>query len=247
MPGIDFGGGGLLLAGNRHKPLSLGSISDIQVFAGGEALTAYLDIMKIERPDSPVAELNRALRKQAVETGGAIREMTKDYTPRATYPRENPLAEALQDVARVIWANMGARGFSVALGGFDTHTNEVAEHQELMTTLDGGLTAFYRDLEAQGKADDVLVLTWSEFGRRVAENAGGGTDHGSASMAFALGKGVNKGLHGDQPSMTEMIDNGNLSFTTDFRQVYATVIERWLGVDSTPLLGQRWEHVPFIA
>ena len=115
-----------------------------------------------------------------------------------------------------------------------------------MTTLDEGLTAFYNDLAAQGRADDVLVLTWSEFGRRLQPNASNSTDHGAASVMLALGNGVKQGLYGDSPSLTKLIDNGNLSFTTDFRSVYATVMEQWLGTPAEPLLGKAWPTIPFI-
>ncbi len=240
-PGVDFGGGGLLLIGNRHKPLSLGSISDIQVFAGGEALTAYLDIMKIERPDSPVAELNRALRKQAVETGGAIREMTRDYTPRVAYPRENPLAEALQDVARVIRANMGARGFSVALGGFDTHRGQNANnlHFGLLKLFSDAVPAFYRDLRAHGLSQKVVCVTISDFGRRPEENANLGTDHGYANVCFVIGDRVKKGMWGQYPSLEreKLVFGENLDATTDYRAVFATILARHLDVDPQPVVG----------
>ena len=135
----------------------------------------------------------------------------------------------------------------ITLGGFDTHNNQLTEHTALMETLDGGLTAFYQDLQAHGKADDVLVLTWSEFGRRVQQNANGGTDHGAGSIMFALGNGVQRGLYGDAPNLAALVDNGNVPYTTDFRQVYATVIERWLGVPQEALLGQKWDQLGFLA
>ena len=116
-----------------------------------------------------------------------------------------------------------------------------------METLDAGLTAFYQDLQAHGKADDVLVITWSEFGRRVQQNANGGTDHGAGSVLFALGNGVTRGLYGDPSNLAALVDNGNVPYTTDFRRVYATIIDRWLGVPSEELLGARWDPLGFVA
>jgi uncharacterized protein (DUF1501 family) len=168
------------------------------------------------------------------------------YRPAVTYP-DTSFAAGLSLLAETITGGLGMRVGHITLGGFDTHNNQAAEHSALMTTLDQGLSAFYQDLAAQGKADDVLVVTWSEFGRRVSENANGGTDHGSASTVFTLGGGVRGGFYGDQPSLTKLIDNGNLSFTTDFRSVYATVIEDWLGTPSAPLLGQQWPKLGFVA
>lgn len=150
-------------------------------------------------------------------------------------------------LAEAIVGNLGMRAGHITLGGFDTHNNQATEHTALMETLDSGLTAFHQDLEAHGKADDVLVLTWSEFGRRVAENGNGGTDHGAGSVLFALGNGVRGGLYGDAPDLAALVDDGNVPYTTDFRRVYATVIDGWLGVPHEELLGQRWEQLGFIA
>ncbi len=115
-----------------------------------------------------------------------------------------------------------------------------------MTTLDEGITAFYRDLEAHGRADDVIVATWSEFARRVRENANGGTDHGAANCLFVVGGPVRRGLYGDPVSLTDLIDGGNLRHTVDFRSVYATFIERWFGVPHEELLGGQWPMLDFL-
>ena len=194
---------------------------------------------------SPYGVLLETTAESAVSSASQLASVAATYKPAVEYPKTS-FASGLSVLAEAVVGNLGMRVGHITLGGFDTHTKEVAEHATLMTTLGEGLTAFYNDLAAHGKADDVLVLTWSEFGRRVQENANGGTDHGSASMVFALGNGVQQGLYGDQPSLTRLVDNGNLSFTTDFRSVYATVIERWLGVPSTPLLGQAWPQLGFL-
>jgi uncharacterized protein (DUF1501 family) len=182
----------------------------------------------------------------AVSSSRQLATAAKTYKPAVAYP-DTGFAAGLSLLAEVITGGLGIRVGHVTLGGFDTHNNQAAEHSALMTTLDEGLTAFYQDLAAQGRAEDVLVLTWSEFGRRVTENGNKGTDHGSASMVFALGNGVKKGFYGDQPSLTKLIDNGNLSFTTDFRSVYATIIEDWLGTPSEPLMGKQWPTLGFLA
>ena len=182
----------------------------------------------------------------AVESSKALAAVAANYTPAVEYP-DTSFGQGLSLLAETIIGGLGIRVGHITLGGFDTHNNEAEEHADLMATLDEGLSAFYQDLAAQGRADDVLVLTWSEFGRRVQENANKGTDHGSASVLFALGNGVKGGFYGDQPSLTRLVDNGNLSFTTDFRSVYATVIEGWLGTPSAPLLGKQWPTIGFVA
>ena len=182
----------------------------------------------------------------AVESSKQLAEAHAKYKPAVAYP-ETSFGQALSLLAETIIGGLGIRVGHATLGGFDTHNNQAEDHAGLMTTLDEGLTAFYADLAAQGKADDVIVLTWSEFGRRVQENGNSSTDHGSASVVFALGNGIKRGVYGDQPSLTKLIDNGNLSFTTDFRSVYATVMEKWLGTPSEPLLGKQWQTLGFVA
>jgi uncharacterized protein (DUF1501 family) len=194
---------------------------------------------------SPYGVLLETTVESATSSAKQLAAAAVTYKPAVAYPKSS-FAAGLSVLSEAIVGNLGMRVGHITLGGFDTHSKEVADHTNLMETLDQGLTAFYKDLAAHGRADDVLVLTWSEFGRRVQENANGGTDHGSASIMFALGNTVQKGFYGDQPSLSKLIDNGNLSFTTDFRSVYATVIERWLGVASEPLLGKRWDQLGFI-
>ena len=114
-----------------------------------------------------------------------------------------------------------------------------------MTDLNGSLASFVKDLKAQGNFGRVLLLTFSEFGRRVAENASGGTDHGAAAPLLVLGGGVKPGLYGTYPSLTDLQD-GDIKFNTDFRSVYATALEKWLGAPSEQVLGRKFPILPFI-
>jgi len=195
---------------------------------------------------SPYGVLLETTAESAISSSLMLQEAAKTYTPAVQYP-DSSFGSGLSVLAEAIVGNLGMRVGHITLGGFDTHNNQLAEHTALMETLDAGLAAFYQDLQAHGKADDVLVLTWSEFGRRVEQNGNGGTDHGAGSVLFALGNGVQSGLYGDAPNLAALIDNGNVPYTTDFRRVYATVIERWLGVPHEALLGQRWEQLGFLA
>jgi uncharacterized protein (DUF1501 family) len=195
---------------------------------------------------SPYGVLLETTAETAISSAKMLEEAASNYVAAVEYP-DSSFASGLSVLAEAIVGDLGMRVGHITLGGFDTHNNQLAEHTDLMETLDGGLTAFYQDLEAHGRADDVLVLTWSEFGRRVQQNANGGTDHGAGSMMFALGNGVQRGLYGDAPNLAALVDNGNVPYTTDFRRVYATVIERWLGVPHEALLGQQWEQLGFLA
>jgi uncharacterized protein (DUF1501 family) len=195
---------------------------------------------------SPYGVLLETTAETAVSSSKMLQDAAGAYKAAAEYP-DSSFGSGLSVLAEAVVADLGMRVGHITLGGFDTHNNQLTEQEDLLTTLDAGLTAFYSDLHAQGKADDVLILTWSEFGRRVQQNANGGTDHGAASVMFALGGGVQKGLYGDAPNLAALVDNGNVPFTTDFRRVYATVMERWLGVPSEELLGQKWDPLGFLA
>jgi len=170
------------------------------------------------------------------------------YRPSPAYPNTG-FAQALQAVAGAMSKAIGTRVFYVTTGGFDTHSAQNVNavggaYYNLMATLNDGLIAFYNDLKNQGLLEDTLVLTFSEFGRRITENGSQGTDHGSASVMMALGGRVNGGLYGTAPVLTPDPGNptlensaGDIRFETDFRSVYAQVLDGWLGTDSIKLLG----------
>jgi uncharacterized protein (DUF1501 family) len=164
-----------------------------------------------------------------------IREVARKYRGTVPYPPAGQLSQGLRLIAAMIAGNLGTRVYFASLGGFDTHAGQRGTHTQLLTQLGTTVRAFYQDLQAQGNADRVLVMSFSEFGRRVAENASGGTDHGTAAPMFLFGNPVKPGLYGQHPSLTDL-DNNDLKFTTDFRSVYATVLETWLGADSRVVL-----------
>ena len=161
-------------------------------------------------------------------------------------PSTGSLAGQLDLVARLIKGGAPTQVYGVSLGGFDTHAAEKDNHARLMTELDGALSGFLKGLEGDRRANEVVVMTFSEFGRRVAANASGGTDHGTAAPLFVAGPGVRGGLYGEQPSLTDL-DQGDLKFTTDFRSVYATVLAHVIGTDPKPVLGgQTFPILPFV-
>lgn len=177
-------------------------------------------------------------------TSDRVRQIAGSYKAKASYP-ENALAMNLRHIAGMIAGDLGSRIYYAQLGGFDTHTGQRERHARLMDTVATSVAAFYNDLKAQGLADRVLLMTFSEFGRRVTENASGGTDHGVAGPLFLVGGGIKPGLYGRYPSLTDL-DQGDLKAGTDFRQVYATVLENWLGVKSEPILGRQFEKLSFL-
>src|SRR5262249_37713696 len=152
------------------------------------------------------------------------------YQPKAPYP-QTPLGNRLRLAAQLIDAEVGARVFYVSIDGFDTHASQAPAHANLLSQVSGAMTAFYKDMKARGHGDRVLMMTFSEFGRRAKENGSRGTDHGSAAPMFLIGSKVKSGAVGAHPSLTK-IPMGNLVHHTDFRQVYAAILDRWLGVRS---------------
>ena len=163
-----------------------------------------------------------------------------------SYPGSQ-LANSLKLVARLIGGGMTTRVYYVSQGGYDTHTNQAPAQERLLKDLGDSIKAFVNDLKEQGNARRVLLMTFSEFGRRVTENANGGTDHGAAAPMFVIGEQVAAGLQGKYPSLApEDLFNGDLKHTVDFRSVYATILERWLKTPSVPILGSAFPHLELL-
>jgi uncharacterized protein (DUF1501 family) len=169
-----------------------------------------------------------------------IRRVTSKAANQAEYP-VGQLANSLKLVARLIGGGLPTRVFYVSQGGYDTHTNQSGAQERLLRELGDSVKAFMEDMKVQGNLGRVLVMTFSEFGRRVQENASGGTDHGSGGLMFVAGDRVRAGLLGSYPGLAPAdLLNGDLRFNTDFRSVYAGVLESWLKTPSAPILGRQF-------
>jgi uncharacterized protein (DUF1501 family) len=167
-----------------------------------------------------------------------------DKPPLVPYPNRR-LAQQLRIVGAMIRDGMATRVYYVDLSGFDTHANQAGRHAALLGQLGAALSAFYRDLKAQGNSGRVLTLVFSEFGRRVGQNASGGTDHGTAAPMYFVGDMLRPGLLGDHPSLTDL-DEGDLKFNVDFRSVYAAVLEDWMGAPADVILGGSYRKAKII-
>lgn len=168
--------------------------------------------------------------------------------PLVNYPQGNDLARQLQMVAAMIRAGLKTRVYYVTMGGFDTHAGQGGENgrqAQLLGQLATALKTFYDDLKKQENDGRVLTMTFSEFGRRVSQNASQGTDHGTASQMFLVGPMVKAGVLNDHPSLNDL-DNGDLKFTTDFRRVYAGILEGWLKADSKKILEGTYGAIPVV-
>ncbi len=161
--------------------------------------------------------------------------------PGENYPR-SALGQQLAMVASMVHSGLSTRVYYVSMGGFDTHAAQGSgqgQHANLLRQFSQAMNVFYRDLKAQGNDSRVMTMVFSEFGRRVAQNASNGTDHGAAAPMFLVGPMVRAGILGNHPSMTDL-DDGDLKFGVDFRSVYATLLEKWLGADADVVLGTRF-------
>ncbi len=157
-----------------------------------------------------------------------------------------PLARNLNLVGRMIAGGMPTRVYYVSHGGFDTHNQQVNSHDRLLGQMDSALKSFFADLKQQGNDKRVVLMTFSEFGRRVSENASAGTDHGKASCLFVAGPSVKGGLHGSHPSLTDLSE-GDIKHTVDFRSVYGSVLSDWLKAPSMkPILGANYPKLPLV-
>ncbi|HEX3720760.1 MAG TPA: DUF1501 domain-containing protein [Verrucomicrobiae bacterium] len=175
-----------------------------------------------------------------------ILAITRRVENQATYPTSQ-LAASLKLVAKLIAGGLPTRIFYVSQGGYDTHTNQVGQQERLLRDLGDSVNSFVADLKAQGNFQRVMLMTFSEFGRRVAENANGGTDHGAAAPMFVVGNKVKAGLHGKYPSLAAAdLFNGDLRYNVDFRSVYAGILEEWLNTKSEPILGRKFSPLPLV-
>jgi len=167
------------------------------------------------------------------------------YTTRASYPA-TPLGRSLALAAQILGSNIGTRVIYVQHGSFDTHVSQLAVQNRLLAEFSDAMKAFYDDLGAHGNDNRVLTMTFSEFGRRVEENGSNGTDHGEASPLFLIGGGTKGGIYGTAPDLSAT-NMGNVRFTTDFRSVYATVLERWLGRSASKVLDGTFDELAILA
>lgn len=201
----------------------------------------------------------------AEEGAAQLKAAVASYTPGVTYPSNNTpsstavnFAAALKMVAQIITSIPDANLLYVQLGGFDHHAQEIGTnadsfsdrtkgaHAVLLKALSLGVKTFYDDLTAHGIADNVVMMTWSEFGRRPNENSSRGTDHGTGSPLFVIGNAVHGGLYGQQPALNDLDSAGNMKFKVDFRNVYATVLDKWLRADSQAVLGTKFDDMSFL-
>jgi uncharacterized protein (DUF1501 family) len=258
---LHIGGGDgplALFSATGHAP-SLNSLKDYQLRlgAGPSAESKRKLIERLAEPSFPSSSLGtrakssnglldlvRSSARQTYKSSQQMRRVAKELQGKdaAGYPQTG-LATRLKLMARLIDAGVPERVYYTSLEGFDTHAAQAKTQPNLLKELSDAVAAFEKDLKQHGHQKRVLVMTFSEFGRRVRENGSEGTDHGAASQMFLVGDAVKAGPIGRHPSLSDLV-NGDLKFHTDFRSVYATILKNWLHVEPVPILGRKFPLLP---
>ncbi len=220
---------------------------------------AAVQLMDPNQSPLPYIDLIEKVELDALNSADKVRQAITAYTSPVTYPtsgRTGGFANGLRLIAQLATATptLGTRVFYCSVGGFDTHANQAnyklpqtpGDQPVLLSGVARSLRAFYDDLIAHDMADKVVILIWSEFGRRVAQNESDGTDHGEGNNVILLGGKIKGGVYGADPSLTDL-NRGNLKYKIDFRQVYATLIRDWLGGDPAAVLNGNFSSLGFIA
>ena len=229
------------LRGTSAPAAALEHIDDLTLDQPNAAKPAAGDMMDNRESSDSVASFVQRTALDAYATADRLAALGRDDSS-ARYP-SSALAQRLGLIARLLKGGFGARVFYTLQTGYDTHRAQPGTHFQLLNELSGALEAFHADLGASGLLDRVLVMAFSEFGRRVAENGSAGTDHGTSGPVFLAGTHIQSGLIGSYPSLTDLVD-GDLKMTVDFRRVYATVLEDWLGLASKNALNGTFERMP---
>jgi uncharacterized protein (DUF1501 family) len=250
---LTGGGGGVVSVSNRHPfRLEVGTDDPAQKKARRKLMADLA-----QAPTKPGEDLLSFVQRRQVETYATfdrLEELLRNQRGRRnTFFNTNAgriyddksLVERMQLVARLIASGFGTRVFYVMIDGFDTHSAQAESHRNLVGEVADAITYMFQTLQQTGHDKRVIAMTFSEFGRRVYENGSKGTDHGSGSSLFVAGPAVKGGLVGKHPSLTDL-DSGDLRYHTDFRRVYATLLDKWLGCDSKVVLDGAFEHLDLI-
>jgi len=255
LTAVNFGRGlPRALAAPGVSVASVGDLSNYGVLTGIEGAddrTEALDIFaRMYAPmigTGAVSEYLSQTGLDALRGADILSDAPKNYTSNVEYGG-SPFAQWLKNIAQVHFSDYGTRILYTGVnpGTFDTHANENITLPKLWGDVSNAIGDFYQDLKEHDANEEVIILLFTEFGRRVQEN-GSGTDHGSGSVAFMIGDGVKGGLYGEYPSLEpEKLDSGDLHWNNDFRRTYATILEKWMGLDANPILGGTYEQFDFI-
>jgi uncharacterized protein (DUF1501 family) len=207
----------------------------------------FKDVMKNHKDETgeqPVDYLYKTM-AETLSSADYIFKQSRLHPTNATYPKTD-LANSLKTIASLIYSEINTKVYYVSLGSFDTHINQEGQQQRLFMEMNDAVGAFVKDLKENNRFNDVLFFTFSEFGRRVQQNASGGTDHGTANNMFLISGALKqKGLINPLPNLSDL-DEGDLKYNVDFKNVYATVLKKWLDADDKAILQKKYDYLQFI-
>jgi uncharacterized protein (DUF1501 family) len=183
--------------------------------------------------------------EDAIASSNILQTVGTGYVPGGSYPA-GTLGAGLLLIAQIVNANVGARILYITFGGFDNHATQATDQPPLLTAFSNGIKALFDDLDAHGKSHDVLLMSWSEFGRRPQDNGSNGTDHGTLGSHFVVGDAVKPGTYGGVPDLANLDRNGNRTMQNDFRSYYGTILQDWLGADAAAILGPGYPNMGFV-
>jgi len=236
----------LALAGQAASIPCFASLADLKNMVGDPDTEKML--REMQGTDAPEGSATRAVQqasKSALDAISVLDKQLSGYAPKGVYGNDS-FGQGFKQIAQLIATSPQTRVVYFSAGGFDTHARQPDQHEKLLNGFGNALNAFQREMEAIGKADKVVTLVFSEFGRRCQENASQGTDHGQAAPMFLVGSKVKGGIHGPIPDLDHLSD-GDIAFTQDFRGVYAATLDEWMGGDSAVVLGQKFAPVDVFA
>lgn len=234
----------LALKGEQIKGIA---VKDPRRLYGTANEKFFRDVMKNqvdEAGDQPVDYLYKTM-AETLSSADYIFRQSRMHPTQAEYPKTD-LGNSMKTIASLIFSEINTKVYYVSLGSFDTHINQDGQQQRLFREMNDAVSAFVKDLKSNNRFEDVLLFTFSEFGRRVQQNASGGTDHGTANNMFMIGGGLKqKGLINPLPDLADL-EEGDLKYKVDFKDVYATVLNKWLKADDLEILGKKYSYLNFI-
>jgi len=234
----------LALKGENSKGLAMKDPKRLYTTANEKYFKELISSHKDQSGEQPVDYLYKTM-TETVSSADYIYQQSRLHPSSSLYPKTE-LSKSFQTIASLIFSEINTKVYYVSLGSFDTHINQGNQQQRLFTEMNEAISAFVKDLKANGRFNDVLITTFSEFGRRVSQNASGGTDHGTANNMFFIGSGLKqKGILNPLPNLNDLQD-GDLKHKVDFKNVYATILKNWLNADDKKILGKQFDHLSFV-
>jgi uncharacterized protein (DUF1501 family) len=234
----------LALSGEKMKGIALRDTKRLYDTSQDPFYKKMLNAGLQSQDDEPVSYLYKVM-AETISSADYIFQQSKLRPNTTVYP-DSEIGKNLKTIASLISSDINTRVYYVSLGSFDTHVGQQAKQEKLFNELNEAIKPFTDDMKSSHRFEDVLMISFSEFGRRVSENGSGGTDHGTANNMFLISGGLkNKGILNEMPDLTNLTD-GDLNQQVDFKRVYATVLNKWLGADDFRILGKKYEYLDFI-